>query len=114
MGLCNALRDFRETKSHRTHAEGDGEANIAPTAGSTAPVYGAPVRDETRLAGTARSAQHDRVVPEVGIDVAQRRQKPGKEFVAGAIGPFKGGFAPQVDFGGYDLLQSRQRNLFLA
>src|ERR1039458_6952700 len=82
--LGHAVGHATEEELIRPDAEADGDAVVGPTAGTPPKVEAAAVGDEPRFDSGIGSAEDNGVVAEVRVDVAQRGQDGGEEFIAGA------------------------------
>ena len=65
----------------------------------------AAVGDETRFDFGVGRAEDNGVISEVGIDVAQRWQERGEEFVARAVGLVRGQFTPKIGARSHGLIE---------
>ena len=91
--------------------ESDGQAPITPGLEDGFGVDRAAIRDEARFFLAAGRAQGDRVMMEVSVDVAQRREQAGKEVIAWAIRLVHSSKAPQILPGGQRFIESREGRL---
>src|ERR1035441_9149662 len=107
--LGHTVGQATEEELIRPDAEADGDAVVGPTAGTPPKVEAAAVGDEPRFDFRIGGAEDNRVVAEVGVDVAQRGQDGGEEFVARAIGLAHRELAPEVDAGGHGVFQRGER-----
>src|ERR1039458_2702943 len=82
--LGHAVGQATEEELIRPDAEADRDAVVGPTAGTPPKVEAAAVGDEPRFDSGVGRAEHNRVVAEVSVDVAQRGEDGGEEFIAGA------------------------------
>ena len=89
--MLNAIQNVAETQFIRANPEGKRRSDIIPAPSTAAKIYPGAVGDDPGFDEGIWRAEHDRIIMEIGVDVARRREERFEEFITrpvrGAPGP---------------------------